>query len=453
MKIKKILSSTLGMLALAALASCGGNNENTTTAEPKTTTEVVPTTTAQESNTSTTASTATKVSTTLKLTKSYNDNSSFIDNGIGYATLQANTDGDTATFRLTKAANDGTSTVRIRFYNVDTPESTGSVEKWGKGASKFTAAKLNAATSIILESPTTPASHDSYGERYLGWIWYKTAEMTDYVNLNLEIVENGFSEAKTEPTDKYYNVFKDAEKYAKENHLHLWGDEIDPYYNDEPLETTVKELVEDLASSNPRFFDKEENFGFKVSFVAYVKSVTYTTTYSYVAEALNEDGTKSTINLYGGYPSDQINSYLYQGSLVHFVGTVQLHNGSYQVAIGGTYVAMTQGPLYTYNVQKPFYVTFDESNDKYQKTSEQGVKSYARVKSVEVNDDASITFVASVTENSAASTFKDYTFNVPAPATGESQIAVGSVLKLTGYLMDITNNVVMVLSYNDISFK
>ena len=176
---KKIIISGLSLLFLVGLSGCNGGGT------PATTTP-----------TSQTATTVTKPSDTLKLTRTYTDSSNFVDNGIGNATLVAATDGDTATFKMSTKSAGGEESVRIRFQDIDTPESTGTVEKWGKQASKFTEEKLTSATSIVLESPTTPAGHDSYGERYLGWVWYKTATMTEYKNLNLEIVENGFSESK-----------------------------------------------------------------------------------------------------------------------------------------------------------------------------------------------------------------------------------------------------------------
>lgn len=64
-----------------------------------------------------------------KLTKSF-EGKSFMNDGIGVATVDAYTDGDTTRFRAWN--KEGNDTVIIRYYCVDTPESTGGVEKWGK---------------------------------------------------------------------------------------------------------------------------------------------------------------------------------------------------------------------------------------------------------------------------------------------------------------------------------
>ena len=73
----------------------------------------------------------------LSLSKDYN-NKDFIKDGVGTATLTSVADGDTATFNLSSGKS-----VTIRFYCVDTPESTGKVQKWGKTASLFIPCPLN----------------------------------------------------------------------------------------------------------------------------------------------------------------------------------------------------------------------------------------------------------------------------------------------------------------------
>ena len=98
-----------------------------------------------------------KITKTLKLTKSY-EGKSFITDGIGPATLDAHTDGDTSRFRLAEGG-----TINMRYYQIDTPESTTGVEKWGKAASLFVKDKLTTATEIVLEATTVPASTETYG--------------------------------------------------------------------------------------------------------------------------------------------------------------------------------------------------------------------------------------------------------------------------------------------------
>ena len=91
---------------------------------------------------------------TLSLNKEY-EGKSFLSDGIGNATVDAFTDGDTVRFKL--ASNE---IVIVRFYQVDTPESTSSVEKWGKAASLFTKERLSSATEVVLEATGPKAVHD-----------------------------------------------------------------------------------------------------------------------------------------------------------------------------------------------------------------------------------------------------------------------------------------------------
>ena len=135
-----------------------------------------------------------KITSSLKLTENY-EGKHFINDGIGSATLLYATDGDTATFRLSPSGD----RVTIRFYCVDTPESTGKVQKWGKTASLFTKGILESATEFVLEANTRPASHDNYGVRYLGYVWYKINANDEFKCLNLELVENGYLDEVQKP--------------------------------------------------------------------------------------------------------------------------------------------------------------------------------------------------------------------------------------------------------------
>ena len=75
---------------------------------------------------------------------------------------------------------------------------------------------LKSANKWVLEASTTPASVDSYGERYLGYIWYFDEKLNQYMNVNLQIVENGYSKNNcvNNPSYIYYSYFKDAEDFA-----------------------------------------------------------------------------------------------------------------------------------------------------------------------------------------------------------------------------------------------
>lgn len=406
-------------------------------------------------------SSGTLASDELKLSKPYTATSNFIDDGIGAATLVTATDGDTATFKLsTTSSSTNESTVRIRFYAIDTPESTGTVEKWGKAASNFTKDKLESATEIVLEATTTPASHDSYGTRYLGYVWYKTADMANFKNLNLEVVENGYSYSKSSLEDKYYSYFKSANDYASSNKLHLWSSDDDPLYNENAVEVTLKEVVDDLSSSSPTYYNAETKSGTKIRFEAYIKSHTTSSTSSpthyYVVEDINDDGTISTFNLYGGYGSDQINNWLKVGYLYSFLGTIEYYNDSYQIAIGGTYVPLTTGDKYTNRIQKDYYCIFNSSDSLYSSDKETAIRSDATITKVESSNN-----ILTITASAFASisdeedgTSTTYTFTVSIDSdTDISKIVVGKTFTTVAYQSKAGSNALTISNFSDIVIK
>ena len=164
----------------------------------------------------------------------------FFTDGIGQVELRNAIDGDTAHFNPINATTNDY--IKTRFYGIDTPESTGQIQLWGKSASKFTSEKLkNAAANgtIVLSSPSQTYAEpqvDSTGSRYLGLVWInetvKNADYTDLVLLNLWVVQEGYSATKSvDKVPEYADVFFDADRQAQAYELHIWGDEIDPNYN------------------------------------------------------------------------------------------------------------------------------------------------------------------------------------------------------------------------------
>ena len=114
----------------------------------------------------------------------FNENSDTVKAEV---TVKSFIDGDTTHFFVpTSISEDGV--LKARFLAVNTPESTGKIEEWGKKASEFTASKLSSASSIIIESDDGTWNLDSTGSRYLVWIWYRSGEDQDYRCLNLELL-------------------------------------------------------------------------------------------------------------------------------------------------------------------------------------------------------------------------------------------------------------------------
>jgi micrococcal nuclease len=150
----------------------------------------------------------------LKLTASY-AGKNFINDGIGEVTLFRSIDGDTAHFYC------GNEVVKVRFLGVDTPESTIQKEAWGKAASDFTASILRNAETIVLEN--IELSKDVY-DRYLAYVW------ADGVLVNLQLVEEAYSDPKIGLDSPYFEYFMQAGVEAKKTGRRVYG-EIDPNYD------------------------------------------------------------------------------------------------------------------------------------------------------------------------------------------------------------------------------
>ena len=157
-------------------------------------------------------------------------------------TVNAFIDGDTTHFNVPKDISES-GILRARYLAIDTPESTGKIEEYGKAASRFTKETLSKATSIIIESDNDKWNLDSTGGRFLVWVWYKTADAEDYKNLNLEILQNGLAMASSTANNRYGETCMAALNQAKAQKLNVFSGEKDPdYFYGDAIELTLKEL-------------------------------------------------------------------------------------------------------------------------------------------------------------------------------------------------------------------
>lgn len=154
-------------------------------------------------------------------------------------------DGDTTHFDVPEAVASaiGSDVLKARYLAVNTPESTGEIEPWGKMASNFTRAALEKATSIIIESDTSTWNADSTGGRYLVWVWYKTDDMADYRNLNIEILQAGLAFGSNTGGNTYGEIALNALNQAKEFKLYVFSKDKDPdFYYGGAYNVSLKEL-------------------------------------------------------------------------------------------------------------------------------------------------------------------------------------------------------------------
>lgn len=385
-----------------------------------------------------------KITKTLKLTKSY-EGKSFLTDGIGPATLDAHTDGDTSRFRLAEGG-----TINLRYYQIDTPESTTGVEKWGKAASLFVKDKLTTATEIVLEATTVPASTETYG-RYLGYVWYKGPGDSDFKNLNLEVVENGFSENKGINTGDYpyYSYFQEANEFAQSIKLRLYSDLDDPLFSTDPIPMTIKEFW----NNTDAFYNEEMDAGSRIEMNAYLKSVkvSSTGTYTFTAAQYDEEtGEEYTINLYAGYASS-VASTMEIGHMYVFVGTVQFYGGAFQIS-GITYSPLFTTPGNSYVIQSDYYLTFDDgiSYISQYRSTLYGDVTVTEVQPLEGNQ---LTFTGTAfkkSKNGLADEATTFTFTVTVPENYDGEIAVGDKLSLGGLQLEKDSGKITIISYSDI---
>ena len=238
-------------------------------------------------------------------------------------TVKSYIDGDTTYFYVPKTVL-SSGVLKARYIAINTPESTGAIEEWGKAASKFTKSKLQAATDIIIESDTATWNPDSTGDRYLVWVWYKTADMTEYRNLNIEILQEGLAIASNSSQNRYGTVCMDAINQAKVEKLHVNSGVKDPdFYYGEAIPVDLRELRTNIKAYE----------GSKVQFEGVV-------TRNYNNGVYVENYDEETEMYYGMYVyyGFKLNGFglkiLSVGNRVSIVGSVQYYeNGnSYQVS-------------------------------------------------------------------------------------------------------------------------
>ena len=238
-------------------------------------------------------------------------------------TVKLFVDGDTTHFYVPSSVMPG-GVLKGRYLAVNTPESTGKIEEYGKKAAAFTKEKLSAATSIIIESETSEWEADSTGDRYLTWVWYKTDDMEDYRNLNIELLQNGLAIASSSANNRYGDICMAAINQAKAQKLNVHSGQKDPdFYYGDAVELTLKELRSNVESYN----------GMKVAFNGVVTVNDNNSVYveDYDAETDMYYG----MSVYYGYNLNGKGlEILTVGNEVRIVGSVQYYEagGTYQIS-------------------------------------------------------------------------------------------------------------------------
>ena len=238
-------------------------------------------------------------------------------------TVKTYVDGDTTHFYVPESVME-TGVLKARYLAVNTPESTGKIEEYGKAAARFTKEKLSSATSIIIESDDENWNADSTGGRYLVWVWYRTSDTEDYRNLNLEILQNGLAIASSSANNRYGDTMVAAIAQAKAQKLHVHSGQKDPdFYYGEAVELTLKELRTNIESYN----------GMKVAFNGVITMNNNNSVY--IEDFDPETNLYYGITAYYGFnlTGEGLN-VLKVGNMARIVGTVQYYEagGTWQVS-------------------------------------------------------------------------------------------------------------------------
>lgn len=148
------------------------------------------------------------------------------------ATVVRVVDGDTAVFRLAVGREEKT-----RFIGVDTPESTNSIEAYGKEASAYTRAALVPGKKVLLERDAE--ERDRYG-RLLAYVWLeRPAAITDTEirakMFNARLALDGYAQQMTiQPNSRYADYFTTYVREARAAGKGLWSGAQGESQVDEP---------------------------------------------------------------------------------------------------------------------------------------------------------------------------------------------------------------------------
>lgn len=256
-------------------------------------------------------------------------------------------DGDTSHFEVSSSV-DPSGIIKARYLAVDTPESTGQIEEWGKAASRFTKEKLSTATSIMLESETEKWNYDGNG-RYLVWVWYQPTLGAEYRNLNIELLQNGLGASSSASEGRYGETAVAAINQATQEKLYMFSGEKDPEFPyGEATSVTLRELRTNVEQYNGAKIAVEGLITYNSNYTAFIQS--------YDAETDMWYG----MQIFYGYNS-QLIPVLEQGAQVRVVGVLTEFYGTYQISSLSYNRMKPEDPANTSQISKGNEIPFPET--------------------------------------------------------------------------------------------
>ena len=270
------------------------------------------------------------------------------------ATVKSYIDGDTTHFYVAESSDFPEGLIKARYLAIDTPESTGRIEEWGKTASNFTKETLKNAAAIMLESDDANWNVDNNG-RHLLWVWYKPTENAEWRNLNIEILQNGYAIASNSGQNRYGTTCLAALAQAGYEKLYVHSGEKDPSFPyGEATEITIKELRT----------NREAYEGSKVAVEGIISQNSSGTLY--LEQYDEEDECWYGMQVYYGYNmATSAKRFLQTGNRVRIVGSFQYAEvvNAWQIA-GLVYDQMKPNdPANTCLIEKEQTVAYTEISD------------------------------------------------------------------------------------------
>jgi len=214
----------------------------------------------------------------LKLDKEVSSTEKFTEpsNGVealGEVTLSEVVDGDTFHFYNGKDVDIKTTndiSYTLRFEGVNTPESTARVEPWGVKASQFVKSILwdsNANKqkpySVVVQNDISVYGQQDNNERYLGFVWYKMKENSDYRLLNLEVIEQCYSKNYLNAYSTfcpYLDHFIEAARTGAQSRKRVFGERDPGYdYTNAIQDVTIRYIHENFDNIGVASTDDEES--------------------------------------------------------------------------------------------------------------------------------------------------------------------------------------------------
>lgn len=245
----------------------------------------------------------------------------FYKDGIGQVTTTSTSyiDGDTTHF-VPVVTTTKSERIKSRYYGIDTPESTGKVQEWGKTASEFTKAKLKEANengTIVVSTPQSGYAKpqpDSTGSRYISLVWIcldkKDADLEDLRLLNLWIVQEGLSYVKNvADVPEYADTFIAAEEQARDLKLCLFSPESEPGFNSgDYINTSLLDIKIEVEKSlaDPDYKNAYDNQRVRVqgTVAGYVNNILYLQAFFTKEQgARTDEGEYAGINVFCGMSS------------------------------------------------------------------------------------------------------------------------------------------------------